>query len=76
VESKSFAFRYKSPRNWVELFRTYCGPVLKAFAAVDEETGWALEADIYALLDEFNTAKDGTLVAPSEYLEVVITKRG
>ena len=35
----------------------------------------ALQADILALIDEFNVAKDGTLVIPSEYLEVVITKR-
>jgi len=34
----------------------------------------ALEADLYALLDELNVAKDGTLVVPSAYLEVVITK--
>ena len=33
-----------------------------------------LEADLYALLDMFNVAQDGTLVAPSEYLEVVVTK--
>ncbi len=38
-----------------------------------EGTG-ALEADLYALIDELNAADDGTLVIPSEYLEVVITK--
>ena len=46
----------------------------KAFAAIDPEAREALEADIHALLDKFNIAKDGTLVVPSEYLEVVITK--
>jgi len=75
VETKHFTFRYRSPQHWVELFRTYYGPVLKAFAAIDDEQREALEADIYALLDEFNIAEDGTLVAPGEYLEVVITKR-
>ena len=75
VESKNFVFRYKSPQHWVELFRTYYGPVLKAFAAIDDEQRKALEGDIYSLLDEFNIAEDGTLVAPGEYLEVVITKR-
>jgi ubiquinone/menaquinone biosynthesis C-methylase UbiE len=76
AESKNFAFRYKSPGHWVELFRGYYGPVLKAFAAIDPKAREALEADLYALLGEFNVAKDGTLVAPSEYLEVVITKKG
>ncbi len=74
AESKDFAFRYKSPKHWVEVFRTYYGPVLKAFAAIDPKAREALEADLYALLDEFNVAKDGTLVVPSAYLEVVVTK--
>ncbi len=75
VESRIFSFRYKSPEHWVEVFRTYYGPVLKAFAAIDPEAREALETDLYALLDQFNVAADGTLVAPSEYLEVVIAKR-
>jgi hypothetical protein len=57
------------------MFRIYYGPVVKAFAAINPEAREALEAELYALLDKFNVAKDGTLVVPSEYLEVVITKR-
>jgi ubiquinone/menaquinone biosynthesis C-methylase UbiE len=75
AESKHFIFRYKSPQHWVEIFRTYYGPVMKAFAAIDPQARAALEADLYALLDRLNEAVDGTLVVPSEYLEVVITKR-
>ncbi len=76
VESKSFVFRYKSPEHWLEIFRGYYGPVLKAFAAIAPEARDALEADLYALLAEFNVADDGTLVVAAEYLEVVIVKRG
>jgi ubiquinone/menaquinone biosynthesis C-methylase UbiE len=72
--SKDFVFRYKSPEHWVQLFRAYYGPVLKAFEAIDPPERKALETDIYALLDEFNVAEDGTLVVPSEYLEAVIVK--
>jgi len=75
AESKNFVFRYKSREHWLEIFRGYYGPVLKAFAAIEPEARDTLEADIYALLDAFNVARDGTLVLPSEYLEVVITKR-
>jgi ubiquinone/menaquinone biosynthesis C-methylase UbiE len=75
AQSKNFVFRYKSPAHWIEIFRTYYGPVVKAFAAIDPEAREALEVELYALLDKFNVAKDGTLVVPSEYLEVVITKR-
>ena len=73
--SRIFMFRYKSPRHWLEIFRTYYGPVHKTFAAIDADAREALEADIYALIETFNTAKDGTLVVPGEYLEVVIGKR-
>ena len=48
---------------------------MKAYTAIDPKAREALEAEFYALLDEFNVAEDGTLVLPSEYLEVVITKR-
>ena len=72
---RDFTFRYKSPAHWVEIFRGYYGPVLKTFAALEPQAQAALEADLLALLGEFNTAKDGTLVMPSAYLEVVVTKR-
>ncbi|HYK24807.1 MAG TPA: class I SAM-dependent methyltransferase [Steroidobacteraceae bacterium] len=74
VRRAHFVFRYKSPEHWVEFFRTYYGPVLKAFAAIDPEARAALEGDIYGLLGELNVARDGTLVIPGEYLEVVVTK--
>ena len=68
-------FRYRSPQHWLEIFRDYYGPVHKAFVAIERAVRDALEADLYALLDTVNVAEDGTLVAPSEYLEVVITRR-
>jgi ubiquinone/menaquinone biosynthesis C-methylase UbiE len=74
AQSRNFVFRYKSPEHWIEIFRSYYGPVVKAFEALDATAGAALEADIAALLEKFNIADDGTLVIPSEYLEVVITR--
>ncbi len=35
----------------------------------------ALSADLIALAEKFNRATDGTLVAPSEYIEVVIKRK-
>jgi SAM-dependent methyltransferase len=74
--SRTFVFRYKSPQHWLEVFRGYYGPVLKAFAAIDAPARLALEADLLALLEEFNVATDGTLVVPSDYLEVVVSSHG
>ena len=71
---RQFTFRYRSPAHWLEVFGTYYGPVVKAFAALDGERRKALEADIHALLDTFNEATDGTLVARSGYLETIILR--
>jgi ubiquinone/menaquinone biosynthesis C-methylase UbiE len=72
---RNFVFRYKSPRHWMQILRGYYGPVVKAFDSIESDAREALETDLLALLDEFNVADDGTLVVPSEYLEVVIRKR-
>jgi hypothetical protein len=75
AETRNFVFRYKSPQHWLEVFRGYYGPVLKAFEAIDSNVRTALEADLFDLLGEFNVASVGTLVVPSEYLEAVIVKK-
>ena len=72
---KAFNFRYRSPAHWLQIFRDYYGPTLKAFAALDATGQQALAADITALLERRNVAGRDSLVVPSEYLEVVVTKR-
>ena len=72
IEHKNYMFRYHSAAHWLEVFRTYYGPMHKAFSALDADKQEALSADLIALAENFNCATDGTLVASSEYLEVVI----
>ena len=74
-ERKVFNFRYRSAAHWVQVFRDYYGPTHKAFAALDAGGQQALERDITALLTEMNTAGVASLVVPSTYLEIVITKQ-
>lgn len=74
AQSRHFTFRYKSPAHFLDIFRTYYGPTHKAFGAIDTAAQQNLQADILALIDQFNVARDGTLVIPSEYLEIVISK--
>jgi len=74
ANERQFVFRYRSPEHWLEVFATYYGPVHKALGALEGSKRAALEADLRALLDTFNDARDGTLVAPSDYLEVVVTR--
>ena len=71
---RHFAFRYHSPAHWVDVFRTYYGPVHKAFAALDADRQAALENDLLALLRRADRGGSAGLVIPAEYLETVITK--
>ena len=74
-ERRYFNFRYRSAAHWVQVFRDFYGPTHKAFAALDEAGKQAMERDIIALLEQMNIAGPASLVVPSEYLEIVITKR-
>ncbi len=71
---KSFNFRYRTPSHFIDVFRSLYGPVHKAFLALDENGRAALEADMLALIDRFNTATDGSMRVPGEYAEVEIRK--
>jgi ubiquinone/menaquinone biosynthesis C-methylase UbiE len=75
TEPRTFNFRYRSAEHFLDVFKNYYGPMLKAFAALGEAEQTCLEQDLYALLARMDKAGDGTMVVPSEYLEIVITKR-
>lgn len=75
VTRREFNFRYRSAAHFIDIFRHWYGPVHKAFAALPPESGQALENDLADLLNRLNRAGEESLVVPSEYLEVVITKR-
>ncbi len=75
AESRNFVFRYRSPEHCLAVFGDYYGPILKALGALDQERRAALLHDLHALIARFNRATDGTMVVPSEYLEIVVTKR-
>jgi hypothetical protein len=72
---RMFVFRYRSAAHLIEVFRTYYGPMLKAFAALDAHGQASLTHDLTELLDRFNQGGTDTLAVPSEYLEVVATRR-
>jgi len=75
MNPRHFVFRYRSIAHWLEVFRTTYGPMLKAFAALDPTAQQRLAQDLQALAARFNRSGDGTMVVPSEYLEVVIVRR-
>lgn len=73
--TRDFNFRYESPRHWLDLFRTYYGPVNKVFEVLDSDKATDLEQDILNLIAKFNRDQNGRMIVPSEYLEVIVTKQ-
>jgi ubiquinone/menaquinone biosynthesis C-methylase UbiE len=72
---QTYNFRYKSAAHWLDVFKTYYGPTNRAFAALDADKQAALQADLIELLGRMNRGGNDTPIVPSEYLEVIVTKR-
>jgi hypothetical protein len=71
---RTFTFRYRSPAHWLEVFRTYYGPINRTYAALDAAKQATFTDEVLALMNERNHSGDRTLVLPSEYLETVIER--
>jgi ubiquinone/menaquinone biosynthesis C-methylase UbiE len=71
----SYTFRALSAEHFIESFRTYYGPVHKAFESLDAAGQESFARDLEELLHDWNTSGDETVVAPSDYLEVVAVRR-
>jgi ubiquinone/menaquinone biosynthesis C-methylase UbiE len=72
---KTAVFRYRSPADWVEKFRTGYVPLLKSVTKLDADHQRALTGELLELVTRFNRAMDQTMVVEAEYLEVVVTRR-
>lgn len=75
AEKRQFLFRYRSPGHMLEIFRSYYGPILKAFGALDAAGQHALADDLVRLMQQFDRGGDRGLVVASDYLEIVVTRR-
>ncbi|WP_300070257.1 class I SAM-dependent methyltransferase [uncultured Ruegeria sp.] len=73
-QPKNFLFRYRSAEHFLDYFRTFYGPMQKAFDALDEVGQDALRSDILALVEKFDTSTNGSLSISSEYVEVIIKR--
>ena len=71
VVRRHFVFRYESADHFFETFKTYYGPTLKAWGALDDEGRTSFRDQLVALANECNRGTSGALAVPSEYLEVV-----
>jgi hypothetical protein len=75
VRQRSYTWRYPSAKRFIEYFRSYYGPMLKAFESLDPNGQEALAEDLEELLEHWNISGDATLIVPSDYLGVVAVRR-
>ena len=75
VTQRTFTWRLRSAEEFVAFFRTWYGPTLKAFAALEGVARDALEADLVALARRFDRLGAADAVAiPATYAEAVATR--
>ena len=72
--SRTFTFRYPSVDYYLEVLRKYLGPTREAFRALEAEEQENLRRDVVELVGRFNRSEDGTMIVPSDYLEVVAVR--
>ncbi|MDQ1689735.1 MAG: hypothetical protein QOK42_2710 [Frankiaceae bacterium] len=74
VRVRTSDFVYPSLEFMLEYFKSWFGPTATTFAALDAAQGESFANDLMASWSQHNTADDGTVLAPSRYLEVVATR--
>jgi SAM-dependent methyltransferase len=74
VTERSTMIRHRSVERWAEFNRKYLGPMATAFETLEPSGQEALARALTDLMRRGNRSGDGTLVAPSAYLEVMATR--
>jgi hypothetical protein len=71
---RDFVFRFRSATDWFDTFKSYYGPLVKAWAALDDAGRDSLRQQLLGLAEDANRQPGGALIVPAEYLEVVVTR--
>jgi ubiquinone/menaquinone biosynthesis C-methylase UbiE len=73
TERRQFVFRFLSAEHWIDTFRRWYGPVLRAFDALEPARQTELNGALLELLERYNRGGTSSLIVSAEYLEAVIT---
>jgi SAM-dependent methyltransferase len=74
IARRSFVFRYRSVPHYLEVLQSQLGPTRETFRALDPATRENLVGELVDLIGRYNRSGDETMVVPSDYLEVVVTR--
>jgi ubiquinone/menaquinone biosynthesis C-methylase UbiE len=72
---RDFVFRYESFEHFIDVFRSFYGPIHKAFAVLSAPLQAQLVEDLRVIVEQCKSpSKAKALAIPGEYLEVVIDR--
>ena len=72
---RTVVFRYRSPEENVDFFRTYYGPTLRAFEALGPDSRDALYRELVELAQRYDrNGGSGPVAITADYLETVIVR--
>jgi ubiquinone/menaquinone biosynthesis C-methylase UbiE len=71
---RTFMFRFQSAEAFVDFFRSYYGPTLKAFEAVGDAGGNALFGDLVDLVKQYARTGTGPVAIPATWLEAAAVR--
>jgi SAM-dependent methyltransferase len=75
LRPREVILRYRSLDHWLEFFSTYFGPIREIAEGLEPSRRRQFGEDLKQVVARVNRATDGTVAAPVEYAEVVITLR-
>jgi ubiquinone/menaquinone biosynthesis C-methylase UbiE len=75
IVERTYTFRFRSAEEFVAFFRTWYGPTLKAFAALEGIAREDLELDLVALARKYDRLEGDAIAIPSTYTEAVAITR-
>ncbi len=75
LERRAVMLRYRDLEHFRDFFTTYFGPIREIYHELDEPGRRAFGDNLMELVARNNVADDGTVMAPVEYAEVVVTLR-
>ena len=75
ITSRTFTYRFPTPEDWLQCFRTRYGPFILAYESQSAEKRDHMKQEIYTLIQTYNLSNDETLILPVDYAEVIATRR-
>ncbi len=75
IAKRRALFRYRDSGHWIDVFRTYFGPIIRTLEVLDEKRRGEFLEELDGTLNRFNRSGDDTLMVAADYLEVVMTKK-